>query len=184
MAGKRGTESASSGAQKNARVADKPKRKQGGKGRPFEPGNDWRIRPGEVRNPGGRPGGLRRAYAQVLAMSAPASLTSKDETAEAVANYLSQLPRADGEGDAERPVTYAELIAINAAQAAAQGDADARREIRQTTEAQRVQSQEVEDIVEALKDGTLTPADAIEVLGVDNARRLLILAGFTDANAG
>lgn len=58
-----------SGAQKSARQTP---RKQGGKGRPFQPGNIWRIPPGTTLNPGGRPLKLSQAYAAAL------ELESKD----------------------------------------------------------------------------------------------------------
>lgn len=59
-----------SGTQNSARQP--AKRKQGGKGKPFEPGHIWRFPPGVSGNPGGRPLKLSQAYAAAL------ELESKD----------------------------------------------------------------------------------------------------------
>lgn len=44
----------------------KRKAKRAPRGRPFEPGNEWRFQPGESPNPGGRPKVLVEAYLEVL----------------------------------------------------------------------------------------------------------------------
>jgi hypothetical protein len=87
-------------AQKNVAKTPKPKPR----GRPFQPGNPWAIKKGEVRNPGGRPKLLSHAY-------------------------LDWLKSENDDG-----VTNASGVALALGQKAVEGDISAARELRQTTE--------------------------------------------------
>lgn len=59
---------------KKLRIHDKvvtvlpKKRRQGGKGKPFKPGNPWRFPKGVSPNPGGRPRSLGESIAAALAV--------------------------------------------------------------------------------------------------------------------
>jgi hypothetical protein len=74
------------------------------RGRPFKPENPWRMKPGETRNPSGRPKLLSDAYREWLA-------------------------HEDDEG-----VTNAAKVAVKVGTVAASGDIQAARELRQSTE--------------------------------------------------
>lgn len=84
-------------AQKNAGHA-KPR------GKPFQSGNPWAIKKGEVRNPGGRPKLLSHAYMDWL------------------------------KAENEQGVTNASGVALALGNRAVDGDISAARELRQTTE--------------------------------------------------
>ena len=86
-------------AQKNAR-----KSRAAPRGRPFKPGNPWRIKPGEVRNPGGRPRLLSDAYREWLA------------------------------AENEQGVTNAANVAVTIGTRAMIGDVQSAKELRQATE--------------------------------------------------
>jgi len=90
------------GAHKSAK--GKPR----GKGKPFQPGNPWRIKPGEIRNPGGRPKLISEAYREWLEF-------------------------VDEDG-----VSNAAKLAMAQGTKAVKGDTPAAREIRQTTEGDKL----------------------------------------------
>ncbi len=87
-------------AQKSATPKGPPKPR----GKPFQPGNPWRIQPGEVRNPGGRPKLLSESYRDWLS------------------------------AENEDGVTNAAGVAMSIGKKAIKGDVQAARELRQTTE--------------------------------------------------
>src|ERR1019366_1869922 len=93
------------------------------RGRPFEKGNGYAVKPGEVRNRVGRRGPKPGAAAW-------AKLLSKGYTA----NLSSRVPNAIAKEHDLKNVTWAELIAFGMAKAAAKGDTAAAREIREVTE--------------------------------------------------
>lgn len=83
-------------------------KKPRGKGVPFKPGNPWAIKKGEVRNPGGRPKLISQAYREWL------------------------------EFEDEHGVSNAAKVAMAQGAKAIDGDTPAAREIRQTTEGDRL----------------------------------------------
>lgn len=89
-----------SGAQNSA----KRKKAQRGTGRPFQPGNPWRIPPGETLNPGGRPKLLKHAFLEWL------------------------------EAENDQGLTNAAGVAMALGRKALQGQVAAAREIRRATE--------------------------------------------------
>ena len=91
------------------------KRKQGGRGKPFEPGNKYRFPPGKSGNPGGRPKPLliREAYTAWLAVV-------DDETGK----------------------THAQLLAEELGIRAIQGDVAAAREYRAATDGVKLTTDE------------------------------------------
>jgi CheY-like chemotaxis protein len=93
------------------------------RGRPFEKGNGYAVKPGEVRNRVGRRGPKPGAAAW-------AKLLSKGYTA----ILSSRVPNAIAKEHDLKNVTWAELIAFGMAKAAAKGDTAAAREIREVTE--------------------------------------------------
>lgn len=95
-------------ARNNAQKSVKPRTKAKPRGKPFEPGNPWRIRKGEVLNPGGRPKLVSEAYREWLEF-------------------------ADEQG-----VTNAAKLAFAQGAKAIAGDTAAAREIRQTTEGDKI----------------------------------------------
>lgn len=96
-----------SGAQNSAKrkVAVVKKRLQGGKGVPFQAGNEWRFPAGKSGNPGGRPKGLSMAYRVWLDMV-----------------------------DEESGLSNAQLLAMQMGGMALKGDVHAARELRVATE--------------------------------------------------
>lgn len=87
----------------------KKKRRQGGKGKPFPPGNEWRWPPGKSGNAGGRPR-MSETYAEWLALEDP-----------------------------KTKLTNAQLVVSHVGAAALAGDVGAAREIRQSVDGDRVQ---------------------------------------------
>lgn len=91
-----------------------PKKKP--RGRPFQKGNKWTVKPGEVRNPKGGPKGsklISKAYNVLLSSKVPAKIAKEHGLTN---------------------VTWAELIAMGMAKAAAGGETPAAKEIREVTE--------------------------------------------------
>lgn len=88
----------------SASKSAKPKLKAKPRGRAFQPGNPWTIKPGEVRNPTGRPKLLSESYRQWL-----------------------KAPNDEG-------VTNAAGLAMAIGKKALKGDVGAARELRQATE--------------------------------------------------
>lgn len=95
-------------ARKNGAQKNATTKKKGGPGRPFKPGNPWAIKKGEVRNPGGRPKLVSGAYREWL------------------------------EFEDDKGVTNAAKVAFAMGVKAVEGDTSAAREIRQTTEGDKL----------------------------------------------
>lgn len=127
-------------AQPGAQISVRPKHKQGGKGKPFEPGNPWRFIPGKSGNAGGRPKLLSDAYREWLA------------------------------AEDKHGITNAAHITLAVGDKALGGDAQAVREIRQATEGERIRAWQddvidllragkvsVEDVVRELGDEQAAP---------------------------
>lgn len=90
-------------------VSVKKKRRQGGKGEPFMPGNPWRFPKGVSPNPGGRPKRLGESLAKLLEAE-----------------------------DLESHLSVAELLARRIIEDAMNGSVADRREIRLITEGETV----------------------------------------------
>lgn len=60
------------------------KRRQGGPGRPLQPGNPWRFKPGESGNPSGKPAAVGIAYGAWLAIVGADGRTNAMRIAEEV----------------------------------------------------------------------------------------------------
>jgi len=56
-----------------------PRRKQQPRGKPFEPGNEWRFPTGATKNPGGRPKRLGESLVKLLEQEDPATKKSMAE---------------------------------------------------------------------------------------------------------
>jgi hypothetical protein len=93
------------------------------RGRPFEKGNGYAVKPGEVRNRIGRRGPKPGAAAR-------AKLLSKAYTV----ILSSRVPDAIAKEHGLKNVTWAELIAMGMVKAAAGGETPAAKEIREVTE--------------------------------------------------
>ena len=78
--------------------AAKPKRanaqnrvKKRPRGKPFAPGNSYRIKPGEAKNPGGRPKLLGESYARMLAR-----VNVNDEQGRTNAELIAEAAKVEG----------------------------------------------------------------------------------------
>jgi hypothetical protein len=126
------------------RIAQKGKPR----GKPFEPGNKYAFKKGEIANPGGRPKSISGAYKA----------------------WLEQI-------DDETGFTHAQLVAQAQGQRAIIAhDTTAAKELRQATEGDTLKTWQSE-IIDALKNGNLTPEQVVKELGIDDARSILIAAG-------
>lgn len=154
----------------------KPKRKAGG--RPFQKGNTHGNRfkskaelGGQVDpniNIGGRAKTLGTSYKQILESRYPSERLTEQEL-ELVAAYT---------GHPDTPITYAEMIGLTLATIASMGDVRSATELRTATEGSRVNLATWQtEIIDALKNGNLSPEDLIRELGADDARAILIAAG-------
>jgi len=118
------------------------RRKAAPRGQSFKPGNPWRIKPGEVLNPGGRPKLLSDAYRECLA--------SVDEFG----------------------VTNASKVAIAVVKLATTGDTQSAKELRQATEGDRLTfdvSQLSEEQLERIASGE-NPANVLSTTGGSGVR--------------
>lgn len=112
---------------------------------------EHQFKPGQSGNPGGRPKLLGESYKAMLAK----------------VNENDPLGR-----------TNAEIIADALKLEAFKGDVGAAREIRSATEGDKLTLATWQtELVDALKQGKLTPEDVISELGIDEGRAILVAAG-------
>lgn len=148
------------------------------RGKPFEKGNKignhFKSRAennGELDpriNPGGRPRIVGDAYKSVLQSTYPIKFMTDDER-ERVIEYT---------GNELQDITYAEQIALSVSTAAALGDVQAAREIRQTTEGDKLALQTWQiEIVDMLRRREVTPQQVIDQFGFEDAEPILVAAG-------
>jgi hypothetical protein len=151
------------GAEINAKIKKTlpiPKKARG-KGKPFPPGNPYRFPPGKSPNPGGKPREfklLSEAYAQLMRETCPLDTEKR---------------------------TWGEVVAEGMLKAARTGNPAAAKEIRQAIEGDKVKSLGwQDDVIQALKDGSIKVKDVIHELGEDVGKPLILAAGLSSSEGG
>lgn len=128
--------------------------------------NRWRK--GQSGNPSGKPKLLSEAYRVTLQYEYPQEFIAASKSLSA------QVALVGKEG---QPITYAEAIALDVAYRAANGDIPAARELARATEGDRLTILLQNEMSSLLRQGTLTPQELIEELGLEEARTFLLASG-------
>lgn len=110
---------------------------------------------------------LSEAYKVILASTYPREMVTERIR-----------PLVDLYAGPDQDITYAEHIGLMLSFIAGRGDVQAAREIRSTIEGEKVQFMTWQtEVINALKEGRLKPAEVIDEIGLEDAKQLLLAAG-------